>query len=166
MDGIVDKIDLNIINLLQADGRKPYTDIAKILGISEGTVRNRVSRLLQEQVIQIVSLVDPSKMGYDAPALIGVSVQPSMLDAVAKKISGFPEVNHLVMVSGEFDLFVSVLCRDRNHLATFLNEKLMHVSGISRTQTFLTLKTYKMTPGPGQGMVKAVEEKKGSSDKR
>ncbi len=143
----MDKIDLNIIKQLQSDGRKPYTDIAKVLGISEGTVRNRVSRLMQEKVIQIVGVVDPAQMGYDAPALVGVSVQPSMLDAVAKKIAAFPEVNYLIMVSGEFDLFVEVICRDRNHLATFLNEKLMHVSGISRTQTFLTLKTYKMSLG-------------------
>lgn len=143
----MDKIDLDIINQLQTDGRKPYTDIAKILGISEGTVRNRVARMMHDKVIQIIGMVDPSQLGYDAPALVGVSVQPSMLETVARKIASFPEVISLVMVSGEFDLFVEVLCRDRLHLANFLNDRLMHVSGIARTQTFLTLKTYKMAAG-------------------
>ncbi|MBN1149379.1 MAG: Lrp/AsnC family transcriptional regulator [Anaerolineales bacterium] len=143
----MDHINLEIISHLQSDGRKPFTDIAKALGISEGTVRNRVARLLEDQVIQIVGMIDPARLGYDAPAMIGVSVQPSMLESVATSVANFPEVSYLIMVSGEFDLFVEVLCRDRNHLASFLNNKLMRVPGIVRTQTFITLHTYKMAYG-------------------
>lgn len=143
----MDKIDIEIINHLQSDGRKPFTDIAKAVGISEGTVRNRVAKLLEDRALQIVGMVDPVQMGFDAPAMIGVSVRPSMLEAVAKTAASFPEVSYLIMVSGEFDLFIEVLCKDRNHLANFLNEKLMRVPGITRTQTFLTLKTYKMAYG-------------------
>ena len=143
----MDNVDLEIINHLQTDGRKSFTDIAKALGVSEGTVRNRVSRLLEEQVIQIVGMIDPAQLGFDAPAMIGISVQPPMLESIARTVANFPEVSYLIMVSGEFDLFVEVLCRDRNHLATFLNEKLMRVPGIVRTQTFITLRTYKMAYG-------------------
>ena len=68
----MDTIDQEIIKLLQHDGRTPYTDIAKALDISEGTVRNRIARLIEQEIIQIVGLVDPYQLGFDAPAMIGV----------------------------------------------------------------------------------------------
>lgn len=143
----LDKVDLEIISHLQSDGRKPFTDIAREMGISEGTIRNRVSRMLEDQVIQIVGMIDPSQLGYEAPAMIGIQVQPPHLEAVARTIANFPEVSYLIMVSGEFDLIVEVLCKDRSALANFLNQKLMQVEGITRTQTFITLRTYKMAYG-------------------
>lgn len=143
----MDKIDQEIITFLQNDGRMAFTDIAKALGVSEGTVRNRVARLTEDQILQIVGMIDPNRLGYEAPAMIGVSVQPPLLDEVATTIATFPEVSYLIMVSGEFDLFVEALCRDRDHLATFLNNKLLRVPGITRTQTFITLRTYKMAYG-------------------
>jgi Lrp/AsnC family transcriptional regulator, regulator for asnA, asnC and gidA len=143
----MDKLDLDIISFLQPDGRKPFTDIAKALAVSEGTVRNRVARLVEDKVIQIVSLIDPSALGFDAPAMIGVSVQPPLLENVIKKVATFDEVSYLIMVSGEFDLFVEVLCENRNHLASFLNDKLLQVPGIVRTQTSMILRTYKMAYG-------------------
>jgi Lrp/AsnC family transcriptional regulator, regulator for asnA, asnC and gidA len=143
----MDKIDLEIIGFLQSDGRKPFTDIAKALDISEGTVRNRVTRLVDRGVLQIVGLIDPNQFGYDAPAMIGVSVQPAYLEKVAETVAEFPEVSYLIMVSGGFDLFVEVLCEDLDHLANFLSEKLMLVPGITDTQTFITLRTYKLAYG-------------------
>lgn len=79
--------------------------------------------------------------------MIGVSVQPPLLNTVAETVATFKEVSYLIMVSGEFDLFVEVLCRDRDHLAAFLNEQLLRVPGVVRTQTFITLRTYKMAYG-------------------
>ena len=143
----MDQIDLEIISFLQTDGRMPFTDIAKELDISEGTVRNRVARLMQERVLQIVGMVDPYRLGYDAPAMISISVQPPLLNQVAKIISHFPEVSYLIMVSGDYDLLVEVLCKDRDHLANFLNEKLLKVTGITNTQTSMVLHTYKMSYG-------------------
>jgi len=143
----MDKTDLEIIAYLQKDGRMAFTDIARALGVSEGTVRNRVARLTEDQIIQVVGMIDPNRLGYEAPAMIGVSVQPPLLEKVATSVATFHEVSYLIMVSGEFDLFVEVLCRDRGHLATFLNEKLLRVPGIIRTQTFITLRTYKMAYG-------------------
>jgi Lrp/AsnC family transcriptional regulator for asnA, asnC and gidA len=143
----MDQIDLSIIEHLQKDGRKPFTDIARDLGISEGTVRNRVSRLLDERVIQIVGLADPLSLGFDAPAIIGVKVQPGYLERAAAEIGAFPEVSYLIMVSGEFDLFVEVMCRDRKHLGDFINKRLHQVQGINQTQSFVILGTYKMAYG-------------------
>lgn len=143
----MDQIDLDIIAYLQSDGRMPFTDIAKSLDISEGTVRNRVARLIQERVLQIVGMVDPYRLGYDAPAVISISVQPPLLNQIAKKISSFSEVSYLIMVSGDYDLLLEVLCKDRDHLASFLNEKLLKVPGIINTQTSMVLRTYKMSYG-------------------
>jgi Lrp/AsnC family transcriptional regulator, regulator for asnA, asnC and gidA len=168
----MDRIDTEIVSQLQKDGRMPFTDIAKELGISESTVRNRVSRLVEDNIIQIVALIDrahirndktvdpvivgdttwvamtdPVEVGFDAPAMIGVTVDPPQVESVAETVAGFPEVSYLIMVSGEFDLFVEVLCKDRAHLAEFLNQKLRRVPGVTRTQTFMTLKTYKMAYG-------------------
>jgi len=143
----MDRIDQEIILQLQQNGRMPFTDIARLLGVSEGTIRNRVARLLEEKVIQVVAMVDPAQVGFDAPAMIGVSVEPAQLESVAETIAAFPEVSYLIMVSGEFDLFVEVLCRDRDHLANFLNQKLRRIPGIVGTKTFMTLKTYKMSYG-------------------
>ncbi len=98
-------------------------------------------------MVHIVGLVNPYELGFDAPAMIGVSVQPSELDQVAAAIAGFPEVSYLILVSGEYDLMVEVMCRDRAHLTSFLNERLRKLPGIHRTQTFLILDTFKMAYG-------------------
>lgn len=146
----MDKIDRAILDMLQRDGRKPFTEIAHTLGVSEGTVRNRVSRLVEDRVLHIVGMVDPAALGLQTPAVVGVTVQPARVDDVARAIAEFPEVTYLIMVSGEFDLWVEVQCRDRDHLATFLNDRLLRVPGVVRTQTFITLRTYKMAHGaPG-----------------
>jgi Lrp/AsnC family transcriptional regulator for asnA, asnC and gidA len=143
----MDELDLKIVNELQRDGRMPFTNIAKNLNVSEGTVRNRVARLIDEQVIHLVGMLDPARVGFEAPALIGVTVKPAILESVAETIASFPEVSYLIMVSGEFDLFVEVFCRDRDDLAAFLNQKLHQVNGVVRTQTFMTLKIFKMAYG-------------------
>ena len=112
-----------------------FTKIAKELGVTEGTVRNRVSKLQDENAIQIIGMTDPHSMGYEAPALIGVSIQPPYLEEAAMAIASLPEVSYLILVSGEYDLVVEVMCRDREHLATFLREHLQAIVGIQRTST-------------------------------
>lgn len=139
----MDDLDYSILSLLQHDGRRPYTEIAQALGVSEGTVRNRVYRLLEEQVIQIVGQVDPYHLGFDAPAIMGVSVQPSQAEAAAEQIAAFPEVSYLLMVSGEYDLIVEVMCQNREQLTHFLNQKLRKIPGVQSIHSFLILKTVK-----------------------
>ena len=143
----MDKLDQAIIEFLQQDGRAHYTQIAQELGVTEGTIRNRVGKLLRNQAMQIIGVVNPHQIGYDAPAMIGVTIQPPHLEAAAAKIATLSEVSYLIMVSGEFDLMVEVLCRDREHLASFIRDQLQQVKGVQRTETFLILHTYKMAHG-------------------
>ena len=143
----MDQLDETILDTLQRNARKRFTEIAQELDISEGTVRNRVSRLVENKTVQFVGLIDPNQMGYNAPAMIGVTVQSNLLETAAQEISKFPEVSYLVMISGEYDLMVEVLCKDREDFASFLNDKLRQVEGVSQTQSFMILRTFKMAHG-------------------
>jgi Lrp/AsnC family transcriptional regulator for asnA, asnC and gidA len=140
----MDKIDVSILDFLQQDGRMPYTEIAQRLSISEGTVRNRVTRMIDEGVLRIVGMVDPVSYGLDAPAMIGITIRPAELEEAALAIASFPEVGLLVEVSGEYDLMVEVICPNREHLARFLNEQLSKVPGVVKTETFMVLRTFKL----------------------
>lgn len=140
-----DEIDRAIIRLLQIDGRKPFTEIAAEIGVSEGTVRQRMKRLVSDQMFQVVGIVDPKYLGWDAAGMVGVTVRSGLIDDVAAQIASFPEVSYLFMASGEFDLFVEVYCRDQDHLVQFLNDNLQKIPGIIRTQTFMILKLYKLS---------------------
>jgi Lrp/AsnC family transcriptional regulator for asnA, asnC and gidA len=141
----LDETDRAIIARLQYDGRMSFTDIAAELNISEGTVRRRVKNLTESGVLQVVAVVEPQFLGWNAAGMIGVTVQAGQIDAVAQQIAQFPEVSYLFMASGEFDLFVEVFCKDREHFVSFLNDKLHQVSGVQRTQTFMILKMYKLS---------------------
>lgn len=140
----MDKLDYSILSQLQMDGRRPFTEIAKNLGVTEGTVRKRAARLIEEDVIRIIGLVDPHKVGFEAPAIIQVNVVPPHLEEAALEIRDFPEVSYLLMVSGEYDLVVEVRCRDREHLASFIRNKLQKVTGVQRTVSAMVLHTYKV----------------------
>ena len=141
---MLDKLDLSILTHLQTDGRKPYTEIAKALGVTEGTVRKRVIRLVEDDVIRIIGMVDPHKVGFEAPAIIQVTVTPPHLEEAAIAIKNFPEVSYLLMVSGEYDLMVEVRCRDRHHLADFIRNHLQQVIGVQKTVSTMVLHTYKL----------------------
>ena len=141
----LDETDRAIIAQLQYDGRMSFTDIAAKLGISEGTVRRRVKQLMDDGVLQVVAIVEPQLLGWNAAGMIGVTVQAGQIDAVAQQLAQFPEVSYLFMASGEFDLFVEVFCKDREHFVSFLNQKLHQVVGVQRTQTFMILKMYKLS---------------------
>jgi len=143
----MDELDRSIVALLQRDGRMRYTEIAQALDVTEGTVRNRVAKLLENQTIQIIGALDPHQMGYNAPAIIGLSIQPTQLEQAALAIASMTEVSYLIMVAGEYDLIVEVFCRDRQHLASFLKDKLLQVPGVQRAQTSFILHTYKVSHG-------------------
>jgi len=141
----VDKTDRAIISHLQYDGRMSFTDIAAELSISEGAVRRRVKRLVQDGVLQIVGIAEPQFLGWNAAGMIGVAVQAGQIDAVADQIAQFPEVSYLFMASGGFDLFAEVYCKDMDHFVSFLNQKLQKVPGVQRTETFMILKMFKLS---------------------
>ncbi len=141
----LDETDREIISHLQYDGRMPFTEIANKIGISEGAVRRRVKLLTEEGVLQIVGIVEPRFLDWNAAGMIGVNVQAGTIEDAAAEIAQFPEVSYLFMASGGFDLFIEVYCRDREHFVNFLNEKLQRVPGVTRTETFMILKMYKLS---------------------
>ena len=142
---MLDRLDRDIIAHLQYDGRMPFTDIAAQLEISEGSVRRRVKRMVDDGILQIVGIVEPQYLDWETAAMVGITVQQGQIEAIAQQIAQFPEVTYLFMASGGYDLFVEVYCRDRAHFASFLSNDLQKVSGIERTETFMILKMYKLS---------------------
>lgn len=140
----MDRLDYEILSILQQDGRRSFTEIGKEVGVSEGTIRKRVTRLVDEGIIRIIGLVDPHLVGFDAPAIIQITVSPPHLEEAAQAIAQFPEVSYLLMVSGEYDLIVEVRCRSREHLASFIRDDLQKIPGVQRTVSSLVLHTYKL----------------------
>ena len=142
---MLSEIDQKIISYLQYDGRMPYTTIAQALGITEATVRRRVKQLIDQGKLQIVAIVEPKDLGWNETAMIGISIKPNRITAVAQEIAKLPEVTYLFQAAGEFDLFAEVYCRDRDHFVSFLNERLQQIPDIERTQSFLILNMHKLS---------------------
>lgn len=142
---MLDEKDRAIITCLQHDGRIPYTKIAELINITEGSVRRRVKRLIEADKLQIVGIVEPKEMGWNEAGMIGINVQANLISEVAETIAQLPEVSYLFQAAGEFDLFAEVYCKDREHFVTFLNDKLQKIPGVDRTQSFLILKMHKLS---------------------
>lgn len=139
----IDDLDFAILEHLQKDGRKSFTDIAKALGIAVGTVRNRVTKMLEEKTVRIIGKVDPHRVGFNAPATIVVAVEPNFLEEAIDEIAKFPEVSYLSVLTGEFDVMVDVMCRDANHLTDFLLHRLAKVQGVKDFRTSMILSIHK-----------------------
>ena len=139
----ISDLDKRIIEHLQQDGRRPFTQIATILGVSETTVRARTNRLVERGILQIVGVTDPLKLGFQQQAMIGVRCEASQLLEAAEIINAFPEVDYLVVTAGSFDLLVEVVCEDNEALLHFLTDKLRRVAGVRETETFVYLRMLK-----------------------
>jgi Lrp/AsnC family transcriptional regulator for asnA, asnC and gidA len=142
---MLDKTDRAIISYLQYDGRMPFTRIAEEIGITEGGVRRRVKKMTDQGILQIVGIVGPHDIGLDEAGMIGVTVEGRPLDDVANEISSYKEVTYLFQAAGEFDLFVEIYCRDKEHFVEFLNNTLQRIPGVRSTQSFMILKMYKLS---------------------
>ena len=141
----MDKLDRLILQTLQEDGRAPFTYIAKQAGVSETTIRARYQHLVEQGIIRSVGIVDPYALGFQAPALLGVAVEPGMVDQVAKAIVELPEVSYLVMTLGRFDLIVEVFCRDLPHLTNLIAQQVRLIPGIRSIETLMIARSYKLS---------------------
>ena len=139
----IDEIDQRIIEALQLDGRRPFTKLAAELGISEASVRQRVANLINNQVMQIVAITNPLKMGFSLASMISIRVSGDRLLEVAREISAFDEVIYLIITAGSSDLLAEVVCQDNDHLLSFLTEKLYKVPGVQQTETYMYLRVVK-----------------------
>lgn len=145
--GKIDNIDQNIIKILNKDGRTPFAQIAKKLGVSTGMIRQRYQRLIQDGVLQIVAITNPLLMGFSIMAQIGVKADVKRLEEIADEIAQFEEVVYLVLLTGSFDIHVEVVCRDKAHLLNFLTKKLHAVNGVKEAETFMYLRIAKENYG-------------------
>ncbi len=141
----VSALDKRIIEHLQQDGRRPFTQIAAELGVSEAAVRARTNRLVERGILQVVGVTDPLKLGFHQQAMIGVRCERDRLLQVAEAVSGFPEVDYVVITAGTFDLLIEVVCEDNDALLSFLTQRLRAVEGVRETETFVYLRMVKQT---------------------
>jgi Lrp/AsnC family transcriptional regulator, regulator for asnA, asnC and gidA len=138
----VDAVDRRIVAALQRDGRRPFTSIGRELGLSEAAVRQRVARLQATGIMQVVAVADPMALGYQAMAMVAISVDGRARKQVAEAVGRLPEVSYLVLVAGSFDMLAEVVCEDNDHLLRLL-EDLAGIEGVRATQTFMYLRLLK-----------------------
>ncbi len=140
---LLDDVAKQIIEQLQEDGRRPYATIGKAVGLSEAAVRQRVQRLLDAGVMQIVAVTDPLQLGFPRQAMIGLRLSGD-LEEVADRLAELHEVDYVVITAGSFDLLCEVVCRDDDHLLEIL-KRLRAVEGVLSTEAFVYLKLRKQT---------------------
>ncbi len=131
----MDHTDRQIVRLLHQDGRRSNVEIARELGVSEGTIRKRIERLLSSGELQIRGLVEPQAVGLATRAMISMTVELAQLDRVSRLLGGMPEVLSVKWLTGEYDLVVEAAFETDAHLVAFLNDRISRIAGITRTQT-------------------------------
>jgi Lrp/AsnC family transcriptional regulator, regulator for asnA, asnC and gidA len=139
---LLDDVGKAIVEQLQEDGRRPYATIGRAVGLSEAAVRQRVQRLQEAGVIQIVAVTDPLQLGFRRQAMVGVRTEGDLV-AVADAIAEMPEVDYVVITAGTFDLLVEVVCEDDEHLLELVGQRIRAVPGVRSTETFVYMKLRK-----------------------
>lgn len=139
----LDDADRSIIELLQADGRMPFTRVAAAVGLTEGAIRQRVQRLTDAGVMQIVAVTDPLSLGVRRVAMVGVRVSGDV-ERTAADLAAMPEVEYLVATSGRFDAMFEVLVDDDEHLMRLLST-LRARTDVAEIESFVCLKVFKQT---------------------
>jgi Lrp/AsnC family transcriptional regulator for asnA, asnC and gidA len=139
---VLDEVSKRIIEQLQEDGRRPYAAIGKAVGLSEAAVRQRVQRLLDAGVMQIVAVTDPLQVGFSRQAMVGVRAEGD-LSIVADQLAEMDEVDYVVVTAGSFDLLAEVVCEDDDALLNLISSRIRTLPGVRSTETFVYLKLRK-----------------------
>jgi Lrp/AsnC family transcriptional regulator, regulator for asnA, asnC and gidA len=138
----LDEVSKRIIEQLQADGRRSYAEIGKAVGLSEAAVRQRVQKLTDSGVMQVVAVTDPMQLGFYRQAMIGVRVSGDTT-AVAEQLSTLPSVDYVVLTAGSFDILAEVVCENDDDLIELLNKRIRAIDGVQSTETFVYLRLHK-----------------------
>ncbi len=141
---VLDDINKRIIERLQRDGRTSYAALATVVGLSEAAVRQRVSRLLDSGVMQIVAVTDPLMLGFARQVMVGLRVEGD-LRPVAEALAAVPEIDYVVICAGGYDILVELVCTDDEDLLRLLNDTIRVIPGVRSTETFVYLKLAKQT---------------------
>lgn len=137
----IDNTDLKILEILMQDAKRPYTEVAKKVNVSQGTVHVRMNKMEEAGILDKTTLrINYAKLGYDITAFIGIYLEKSALyDIVLAKLRSIPEITSIHYTTGNYSMFIKIHCRDTNHLKEVLHDKMQQVEGIERTETMISL---------------------------
>jgi len=137
----VDNTDLKILEILMQDAKRPYTEVARKVFVSGGTVHVRMNKMEEAGIVEKTTLkVNYAKLGYDITAFLGIFLEKSALyDKVLAKLKSIPEITNIHYTTGNYSMFCKIHCRDTNHLKEVLHDKIQQVDGIERTETMISL---------------------------
>jgi len=139
----IDELDAKIISVLQGDGRMSNTDIAKMLDVSEATVRGRIKRLTEDEIIQIVAVGNPLKLGFEITGDLYITVDMKKMDNVIAELRNFRELWYIVTTTGRFNLNAEFVVRDLEALNDLVYNRLSHIDGIEQIETSVIMKYIK-----------------------
>jgi Lrp/AsnC family transcriptional regulator for asnA, asnC and gidA len=140
----LDEVSKAIIEQLQQDGRRSYAAIGKVVGLSEAAVRQRVQRLVDAGVMQVVAVTDPLELGFARQAMVGIKVT-GQLDPVADALTALDEVDYVVITAGSYDLLAEVVAESDEHLLELISDSIRTIPGVVATETFMYLRLRKQT---------------------
>lgn len=140
----LDDVSKAIIEQLQQDGRRSYAAIGKVVGLSEAAVRQRVQRLIDSGVMQVVAVTDPMQLGFARQAMVGIRVA-GPLDKVADRLAELDAVDYVVVTAGSYDLLVEVVCESDEQLLELVSGQIRTIEGVLATETFMYLQLRKQT---------------------
>lgn len=145
----LDKLDQNIMMALQKNGRLSYMELAKMMAVTEGTIRNRFTKLVNSGIMRITASPDIEKLGYGFMGIIGMQVHLANLHEVADQLAKNPNICYLVNVTGRYELLATVVTRSSKEFAYFMENVVSAIPNVLKTETFVALNVYK---GAGSGM--------------
>jgi Lrp/AsnC family transcriptional regulator, regulator for asnA, asnC and gidA len=143
-NGLLDAVNKAIVEELQQDGRRTYGAIAEAVGLSEAAVRQRVQKMREAGVIQIVAVTDPLQIGFRSQAMVGIRADGDARE-VAEKLAAIDDIDYVVMCAGSFDILVELVCEDEAAILDLLNGTIRNIPGVRDTETFMYLKLTKQT---------------------
>jgi Lrp/AsnC family transcriptional regulator for asnA, asnC and gidA len=146
--GNLDEVSKAIIEQLQQDGRRSYAAIGKVVGLSEAAVRQRVQRLVDSGVMQVVAVTNPMELGFGRQAMIGIRVEGE-LESVAEALAAMDEVDYVVITAGSFDVLVELVVEDDHELLEVLSTRIRSIPGVVSTESFMYLSLRKQTYSGG-----------------
>lgn len=138
----LDDVSKKIVEQLQVDGRRSYAEIGKAVGLSEAAVRQRVQKLTDAGVMQVVAVTDPMQLGFFRQAMIGIRATGDTR-VIAERLSAIAAVDYVVLTAGTFDILAEVVCENDDELIALLNSEIRSIEGVLSTETFVYLKLHK-----------------------
>jgi Lrp/AsnC family transcriptional regulator for asnA, asnC and gidA len=143
-DQQLDEVDQEIVRQLQQDGRRSYREMARSLEVSEGTVRWRVRRMLDDGALRIAAIADPFRLGYTVLASMFLRVSPGALERVIETLVDWPEVVYVSSCTGRVDVYIQVVCRSHEDLWELVAQRIPAIGGVTETETLMELKVHKL----------------------